>query len=377
MQITVAGHLCLDISPHWQRGDLGSLQPGGVVQMDGVTFSTGGAVANTGLCLKRLGFEPTLIARTGDDHCGNIIRTILEQHGVASGFIIKSAETATSYTIVLSPPETDRLFLHYPGSNDEFSLEDIDFDMIKPGLFHFGYPPLMRQMYKEEGTQLQAMFERAKNIGCITSLDMAQPDPNSVSSQLDWEKILARILPFVDIFLPSLEELLFMLNRQKYEALHQGSCSVGTPLLDKLARRLIDLGAAIVGIKLGDQGLYLGSGSRAGQLFGKNWAQRQIHSPIFKVKARSTTGAGDTTIAGLLAGLVKGQSPEQAVTLASAVGACSVEALSAVGGIPSLEEVLARIERGWPKVMPTMETPGWTEGELRILYGPNDGSFAK
>jgi len=62
MQIVVAGHLCLDIIPDWQTGNLGALKPGTMVQVDGLTFSTGGAVSNTGIALKRLGFAPILMA---------------------------------------------------------------------------------------------------------------------------------------------------------------------------------------------------------------------------------------------------------------------------------------------------------------------------
>ncbi|HOQ73924.1 MAG TPA: carbohydrate kinase family protein [Limnochordia bacterium] len=373
MRMAVVGHLCLDIIPHWRLGGFADLKPGSTVEMSGVAFSTGGAVANTGLCLRRLGFEPLLMARVGSDHFAGIIRSILAEHGVSSRFLHTSSGT-TSYTIVLSPPGSDRAFLHYPGTNDEFSLEDIDFSAARSSLFHFGYPPLMRQMYSAGGKNLQAMFQRAKGADCITSLDLARPDPNAASGQVDWEKILQRTLPYVDLFLPSLEELLFMISRREYEALQKGSLHRSTKLLDQLGRLLLDLGAALVGIKLGDQGFYLCSGSRAGELFGPEWAHRQLLSPIFKVEARGTTGAGDTTIAGLLAGLAEGCSPCQAATLATAVGACRVESGSAVE-IPSLEEVQKRITRGWPRGKISLEAPGWTRGEQGVLRGPEDGAF--
>ncbi|HBG00728.1 MAG TPA: carbohydrate kinase family protein, partial [Firmicutes bacterium] len=155
MRIIVAGHLCLDIIPHWQTGTLAGLRPGKMVQMEGVTFSTGGAVSNTGIALKRLGFDPYLVARTGDDHVGDIIRSILRREKINPDSIAVSPGATTSYTVVLNPPGTDRIFLHYPGTNDSFSVQDVQYGTAEAGLLHFGYPPLMRQMYQDQGVNLK------------------------------------------------------------------------------------------------------------------------------------------------------------------------------------------------------------------------------
>ena len=39
------------------------------------------------------------------------------------------------------------------------------------------------------------------------------------AGQADWAKILGRTLPYVDFFVPSIEELCFMLDRDKFEEL--------------------------------------------------------------------------------------------------------------------------------------------------------------
>ena len=371
MKIVVAGHLCLDIIPDWQVGGFMSVKPGNMIQMEGLTFSTGGAVSNTGIALKRLGFTPVLMGRTGDDHVGTIFRSILQQEGISTQHIACIAGATTSYTVVLNPPDTDRAFLHYPGTNDSFSADDVDLRGIEPGLFHLGYPPLMREMYIDSGTNLQAVFRRAKQGGWITSLDMALPDPNSPAGRADWEEIVANTLPYVDLFLPSLDELLYMIDREKYHAVQNG-LQISTTLLDGLSNRLLDMGATVIAIKLGDQGLYLRTGSQAGSTLGEHWEERQLLSPIFKVDVEGTTGAGDTTIAGFLAGLLQNHRPEDVVTLANGVGAFCVEAVSASAGIPSLQAVQARISRGWQRVQPTMDHSGWQLGQDGVLFGPKD-----
>ncbi|NLL48800.1 MAG: carbohydrate kinase family protein [Firmicutes bacterium] len=247
----------------------------------------------------------------------------------------------------------------------------MDLEGVEPGLFHLGYPPLMRQMYIDRGKNLQAVFRKVKQEGWITSLDMALPDPNSPAGRADWEVILANVLPFVDFFLPSLDELLYMIDREMFHAVQSG-LQISTTLLDDLSQRLLGLGATVVAIKLGDQGLYLRTGAVAGSTLGDVWGHRQLLSPIFEVDVQGTTGAGDTTIAGFLAGLHQSNKPEDVVTLANGVGAFCVEAVSAIDGIPSLKEVQARISRGWKRVQPTMDHHQWQARQHGVLFGPND-----
>ena len=371
MNIVVAGHLCLDIIPDWKVGSFASIKPGSMIQTEALAFTTGGAVTNTGVALKRLGFNPVLMGRTGDDHVGTIIRSIIQEEGISTEHVACIPGAKTSYTVVLSPPDTDRAFLHFPGTNDSFGVDDVDLEGVEPGLFHLGYPPLMRQMYIDRGKNLQAVFRKVKEEGWITSLDMALPDPNSLAGRADWEVILANVLPFVDFFLPSLDELLYMIDREMFHAVQSG-LQISTTLLDDLSQRLLDLGATVVAIKLGDQGLYLRTGAVAGSTLGEVWGHRQLLSPIFEVDVQGTTGAGDTTIAGFLAGLHQSNKPEDVVTLANGVGAFCVEAVSAIDGIPSLKEVQARISRGWKRVQPTMDHHQWQAGQHGVLFGPND-----
>ena len=59
----------------------------------------------------------------------------------------------TSYTVVLNPPGIDRIFLHCPGANDTFTDEDVTDEVLGgASLFHFGYPPLMKQIWSDGGS---------------------------------------------------------------------------------------------------------------------------------------------------------------------------------------------------------------------------------
>ena len=364
-KIISAGHICIDITPVFPAGRAyGSagelLEPGRLIQMEAADVHTGGSVANTGLALKLLGAEVQLMGKIGDDAFGSMVRGILERHG--TGGLIVDKNSSTSYSVVLAIPGIDRIFLHNPGANNTFSNEDIPEEALEDAaLFHFGYPPLMRAVYQEEGRQLCAIFRRMREKGIATSLDMAAVDPNSDAGKADWKKILANVLPLTDFFVPSFEELLFMLDRKKYDTMTgQGGDLIA--LLDMqrdirpLAEACLELGCRSVLIKCGTKGMYYRTaseermrqvGSRM-ELDAALWADREGVQPCFRAdRVLSGTGAGDTSIAAFLLAAMRGKAPAACVALAAAEGACAVTAYDALSGLKSLEELESRISSGW------------------------------
>ncbi len=61
--------------------------------------------------------------------------------------------------------------------------------------------------------ELVKIFKKIKDFGVTASLDMAYTEPSSESGKADWKKILKSVLPYVDIYIPSIEETLYMLMR--------------------------------------------------------------------------------------------------------------------------------------------------------------------
>jgi sugar/nucleoside kinase (ribokinase family) len=352
----IAGHLCLDIIPDLSAHAAGQFdsvfQPGKLINVGAAAISTGGAVSNTGLAMHRLGIDTRLIAKVGSDQLGQVVRQIVISNAphLADG-INSSTKTSTSYTVVINPPGSDRIFLHNPGANDDFCADDVrDKDLRDARLFHFGYPPLMASMFADNGSQLTEIFRRVKSFGLTTSLDMALPDPASPAGRADWFTILKNTLPHVDIFLPSLDEILFMLKRNVKSPL-------SSQLLTEVSDELLTMGAKMIVLKLGDRGLYLRAASadvlqnlgRARPTHPNIWANYKNWSPCFQVDVVGTTGAGDATIAGFLAALLRDLSPAEAMNTALAVGACNVETPDALSGIRSWDDTLQRINAGWAR----------------------------
>lgn len=390
-KVIVAGHICLDIIPEiWNSVGTSHtiFTPGSLTNVGPAHITTGGAVANTGLALHRLGINVGLMGKIGNDMFGRAIVDSLRQHGakLADDMIIAEDEHS-SYSIVLNPPQADRMFLHSTGANDTFRSSDLPEDRLKQGkLFHFGYPPLMRGMYQNDGGDLIQMFKKVKSYGIITSLDLALPDPESAAGKVDWSKILRGLLPYTDIFLPSIDELLFMLRRKDYDQWinDEHTCFLqtqGAGLLTSLSDELIDMGCTIIVIKLGEYGLYLRTTGDMSRLRNSGiftekqleaWCMRELYVPCFDVHVAGTTGAGDSTIAGFLCGLMRQLSPEDTMKTAVGVGACNVQQPDAISGIVSWED-LCRYMKEWDHKQIAIPLQGWnTIGDKQICVGPKN-----
>lgn len=358
----IAGHVSLDVFPRLY-GPV-NLEPGRLNVIGPATFSTGGVVSNTGLAMHRLGVAVRLVGKVGDDLFGRVVRDAYRElrPQLADGLSVSAGET-TSYTLVINPPHHDRAYLHCPGANETFGADDVrDEQLAGARLFHFGYPPLMPRLYADGGAELRRLFDRAHGANLITALDMCVPDPASEAGRADWVSVLETALPAVDVFAPSIEELLFMVDRATFDRLTAGE-SIAEVLdrasLRELSDRLIAMGSAIIALKLGDRGLYLRTTSdpaRIGPLCDRldldanAWTHREILAPCFRAREIvGTTGSGDATIGGLLTAVLRGYGATEAATIATAVGACSVESVDPTTGIPSWDELSARLERGWPR----------------------------
>jgi sugar/nucleoside kinase (ribokinase family) len=337
-------------------------------------------VSNTGLALHRLGVPTRLLGKLGDDLLGRLLLEFLRSHDprLAESMIVAPGEP-TSYTVVFNTPEGDRGFLHCSGANDTFHPDELDFSTLAgSALFHFGYPPIMRRMYQDGGAETVALFQRAKSLGCTTSLDMACPDPRSEAGHVDWDAFLRAVLPHVDLFTPSYEDLRVLLGANTPPADRLADC-------DQLAGKFLAYGVAAVVIKLGSNGLYLRttphmarwqSVGRAMTGDAAAWTGRVLLAPCFDVTVKGTTGAGDVTGAGFLAAFGRGCSPEEALVAATAAGASGVEQADATSGVPPWNQMWQRVQAGWPQREPALGLGGWSRNPESGLYAGAEDSIA-
>ena len=390
-KVMVSGHLCIDIIPEINNMQSYNnfIKPGSLNHVGPIQMKTGGVVSNTGIALKKMGMDVLLNGKIGDDHLGQIIRNILKEYYTGAGIRIAKGE-ASSYTIVLAPPGVDRILFHNPGANDTFSIDDVDFEGMEDiSLFHFGYPPLMKKMYKEDGDNLINIFKEVGKRGVITSLDMALPDPASESGKINWTSFLKNILPYVDIFAPSIEEITFMVMPKIYHDYMMSNHGldfikqVNGSFIQELSSALLEWGAGIVLLKCGIKGIYIRTGneerlSRASMdklVDLKKWSDREIWIPAFLCKnILSTAGAGDCAIAGFLTAFLRGLEIEKAASCSAVLGYQNLFAADAYSGIKDWEETMKIIQENNLTQYTLDNMPkGWIfEEEIKIWIGPND-----
>jgi sugar/nucleoside kinase (ribokinase family) len=358
MGLVVAGHICLDILPDMERVPIRQLAtPGALFEVGNLRFIPGGAVTNVGLAAYRLGALPALIATLGDDMIGQLIRAELSKTvpNLNTTFRLQAGQQS-SYTIVLSPENADRIFLHCEGTNEHFDMDDIPYEVLEGNqVFHLGYPPVLPQLLPDNGQKLAQLFEKAKTYPVTTAMDMSMPDLNQPDAYYDWQKILQRTLPFVDVFLPSIEEILIMMRYADYTRWGRSYLQkLTTSYLTDLAQELLAMGSAVVGFKLGEHGLFACATDDPHRLEQAHlnlagWLGETSYHPAFAVKIAGTTGAGDAAYAGFLMALMRGQPLAKAVALACGVGSAVVEAPSGIQSLPHFDDIRRRIDRGWPK----------------------------
>ena len=368
-KVIVAGHICVDITPVFPDKKVSRLDeiltPGKLLNVNEADVHTGGAVANTGLGMHILGADVSLMGKVGNDSFGEIIRTILEKYGAKTKLLVSDSDS-TSYSVILAVPGIDRIFLHNCGSNDTFCADDIPAEELKEAaLFHFGYPPLMRSMYEKDGEELIKVMKLAQDCGAATSLDFASIDPDSKAGAVNWKLVLEKVMPYVDFFVPSVEELCYMLDKERFAQWKERAAGGDiTEILDvetdirPLAEQCMAMGAKVVLIKCGAPGMYYRTASKEvlekissrAELDCEKWADKEgFEKSYVPDKILSGTGAGDTSIAAFLCSILEEAPLAQALQMATATGACCVASYDALSGLKPLEELKEKIANGWEK----------------------------
>ncbi|MCD6505251.1 sugar kinase [Candidatus Poribacteria bacterium] len=275
---------------------------------DEMELHTGGCANNTAIGLARLGISAGAMGKVGEDGFGDFVINNLRRNGVDTRGIRRTDEANTSLTFVMIAPDGERSFLHYIGANGTIKPEDIDFGLIgESRILHIGGFFLMPGFDGEPTVQV---LKKAKEMGVTISLDTAW------DSRGNWMKLLEPCLPYVDIFLPSIEEAKMLSSKEDPE---------------EISLFFLDYGIEIVGLKMGEEGSYVRTRDEA------------VREPAYKVNVVDATGAGDAFVAGFLAGYIMGWDLKRCVRLANATGAACVTAIGTTAGIRDLDQVLSII----------------------------------
>ncbi|MDL1874115.1 hypothetical protein FBQ85_02920 [Cytophagia bacterium CHB2] len=202
----------------------------------------------------------------------------------------------------------------------------------------------------------------------MTSLDMALPDPNSEAGRMNWQGWLRNVMPHVDFFMPSIEEMLLLWDREQWgEFRRHGNGIVDSApiaLYREIAGGLLALGCGAVMLKAGARGIYAKTADaerlrRISILSApahQNWANRELWSAAFADEnIQSAAGSGDCAVAGFLTALLHAKSLEETLQFGNCLGWQNLRALDTVSGVGTLAETELLLKKLHPVTTPFLD----------------------
>jgi len=264
---------------------------------DTMVVGMGGSSANIAAGLVKLGMQAALVTRVSDDAVGRYCVNQLHRYGVDATHVHPIAGEFRNSLAVYETRVEDHNSVIYRNGAADFQMSIADVEAV--GYGQYGALLTAGTVFAAEPSRTAAFrgFELAKAAGLPVIFDVDYR-PYSWPSPQVAEEVLSRAGALSDVIVANDEEFGFM----------AGGIDKG---LAK-ARELAQTTASIVIYKMG----HLGAITFA------NGAETQ--TGIYPVQAVKPTGAGDSFMAGLIAGLAEGRDLNEAVMRGSACAAIVV-----------------------------------------------------
>ncbi|HPF70289.1 MAG TPA: carbohydrate kinase family protein [Candidatus Krumholzibacteria bacterium] len=318
MRIVVCGDINADL--HW---DLAAYPAeGDDATARGLRWGSGGAGANMGAMLARLGARVRLVGRVGVDPAAAVALRCAETSGVDLSLVVRDPALATGLcsVAVAGDGAGQRTFFSFRGANPACTPDQLA-DEPAPGtaLLLLSSHALLED--PQRATALEAV-RRARARGVPVALDLGLP-------------AIARARAVIDDLLPDL--WLISANGDELAALRPDH-DTEAALHDLRSR-----GVLHAAVKLGAAGGRLVSAAGDVAVVAPN------------VAVVDTTGCGDAFTAGLAWALVQGAPADQALAAANALGAATATRTGAADALPPADAIPALLPaalRGHPTRCP-------------------------
>ena len=319
LDVVALGELLVDFAPVGTDGD----------GYPTVAAHPGGAPCNFLAALTKYGAKTAFYGKVGDDAFGRLLRGTLEKAGIGTRGLVTDASVFTTLAFVTLSSTGDRSFsfARKPGADTCLRPEELDLSLIDEArIFHFGTLSLTDEPARSATV---AAVEYARSHGKLITFDPNWRQPLWSSPETAKEQILWG-LRRCDVVKISDNEVEFLWGCTPQEG----------------AQRVLDLGAKLVFVTCGPEGC----------LFQNAHASGHVPS-LAGIQVVDTTGAGDIFGGSTVWKLLQTGKLEAPDTLteaemrdAAAFG-CTAAGLSAtrfggISSIPTLEEVLDRMQRG-------------------------------
>jgi ribokinase len=263
--------------------------------------SCGGSAANTIVGLARLGCRVGFIGKVASDREGKMLLEDFRREGVDTRGIIKAKEGRSGVVIGFIDQKGERALYVDPGVNDEIDFGEINIEYASRTKFLHLTSFVGEKSFEVQKKLVDSLPEKVK----------VSMDPGELYSMRGAEKI-ASIIRKCFVLMLNAREVALLTGEEDYIA---------------GARKLLDMGAKVVAVKLGSRGCYVTNGKES------------HHIEAFKVEVVDTTGAGDAFCAGFLYGLLNNKSLEECGRLGNFLASRCITKMGARVGLPRLEEL--------------------------------------
>ncbi|MFY9278738.1 MAG: sugar kinase [Caldicoprobacterales bacterium] len=265
----------------------------------------GGSPANIAMNVKRFGINSTIICSVGKDALGFFLVSEMKKRGLDTTYV-QMVDFPTSM-VLLNKSKTSPVPIFYRRADYQIEFQQPMEQLIeKSKIVHFSTWPLSKEPSRNT---VEKIIKLAKGNGTIIGFD---PNYHSAlwEEECDGASYVKGIIKDVDVIKPSVDdaERLF-----------------GEGTIDEYIKKFIDLGAKLVIMTLGEDGLIASNGKETFRL-------DSIADEVV-----DTTGAGDAFWSGFYAAIIKGYDVKEAIKLGNASSAYKLKYTGAVVDFPSLE----------------------------------------
>jgi len=260
--------------------------------------SPGGSAANTIVGLARLGVKTGFIGKVANDHEGQSLLNDFRREGVNTDGIVTAKNGNSGTVSAFIDKRGERALYVHPSVNDSLTFEEMDLEYI--GQTEFLH---LTSFHEKPFKAQKRVVERLVDV-------KVSLDPGEIYAQ----EGLANLRPIIrrcHVVMPSENEVRLLTGKGWKDG----------------AKQLLNEGAEIVAVKLGQNGCYVTNG-------------RQKHLiPSIKTRVVDTTGAGDAFCAGFLYGLVKKKDLFECGRLGNFVASKCIGKVGARTGLPRASEL--------------------------------------
>ena len=271
--------------------------PGEEVGIIDINKAPGGSAANTIVALARLGVDTGFIGVLGNDNEGDIILNTFRKEGVDA--VIKRINGCTGAAIGFIDSKGERTLYIYPGVNDELRINDIDMEFVANSKF-------VHMSSFVNRAQLEMLCEVATQLK--ESKSKLSFSPGMLCSKYELAD-LCTIIERSEVVFLSENELESLVSGNNYE--HRAS-------------KLLDIGASIVCVTLGERGCYVVNTA----------AESYLVEAYPTADVVDTTGAGDAFAAGFLYGLLHSKSIYECARAGNLLASYCIRKYGSRDGLP-------------------------------------------